>query len=126
MPVAGHRLWREENRVAAGGEVVERRAVGRAAAPVRVSQPRRPGLRRPRKPPAAATARRPVACMAAGAGRASLATGAVRLAGGPAIERSTAEPGPAAAACGVTPPWRIRAPTPDPRAGGCTVTRVPE
>src|SRR3974390_3808109 len=125
MPVAGHRLWREENRVAAGGEVVERRAVGRAAAPVRVSQPRRPGLRRPRKPPAAATARRPVACMAAGAGGGSLATGAVRLAGGPAIERSTAEPGPAAAACGVTPARRITARTPAACAGARPVAPGP-
>ena len=69
------------------------------------------------KPPDAATAPRPVAAVAAGAGRASLATGAVRLAGGPAIERSTAEPG-GAVARGVTPAFRIRARTrpPAPRS----------
>jgi len=61
----------------------------------------------------------------AGAGRAGLATGTVRLAGGPAIERSTAEPGPVAEARGVTPAWRIGARTPAACAAVCTVTTVP-
>jgi hypothetical protein len=66
---------------------------------------------------------RPVAAVAAGAGRAGLAAGAARRAGGPAIERSTAEPGPAAR--GVTPGLRISARTPAACAAVCTVTTVP-
>src|SRR5271166_2524591 len=75
--------------------------------PREIPQPRRP--RRPRKLPDAAAAPRPVAWAPAAAGiLASLVTGAMRLTAGPAIERSTAEPGLAVAACGVTPALRIR------------------
>ncbi len=46
----------------------------------------------------------------------------MRLTGGPAIERSTAEPGVAVAACGVTPALRIRMWTSAACAAVCTVT----
>jgi hypothetical protein len=49
----------------------------------RVGSPTGPGLRRPRKPPDAATAPRPVACVATRAGRAGLAAGQGRDNGRP-------------------------------------------
>src|SRR5260370_5982859 len=75
-------------------------------------QRRRP---RPRKLPDAAAAPRPVARVLSAAGTlASLVTGAMRLTGGPAIERSTGEPGPAGG--GRPPPGPPRAPMPAPAA----------
>src|SRR5512146_3143971 len=97
----------------------------RGPAADQVLQPRRSYLRRPRKPPDAATAPLPVAWVAARTRRAGLATGAMRLAGGPAMERSTAEPGPAAAARGVTPALRISVRTSAACAAVCTVTTIP-
>src|SRR5580704_16026030 len=86
-------------------------------------QRRRP---RPRKLPDAAAAPWPVARAPSAAGTlASLVTGARRLTGGPAIERSTGEPGPAGAACGVTPALRIRMRTSAACAAVCTVTTAP-
>src|SRR5260370_20373748 len=86
-------------------------------------QRRRP---RPRKLPDAAAAPRPVARVLSAAGTlASLVTGAMRLTGGPAIERSTGEPGPAVAACGVTAALRIRMRTSAACAAVCTVTTAP-
>src|SRR6516225_10316725 len=87
--------------------------------PVRGTQPRRG--RRPRKAPDAATAPRPVAWPLTNTGRAGAATHAVRFAWGPAIERSTAEPGSTMAACGLTPALRINVRTSVACAGVCTV-----
>src|SRR6266545_7362983 len=84
-------------------------------------------LRRPRYPADRATAALPVAATAV-AGASRTAAGAARTArpaGGPAMERSSAEPGLTLAVRGDTPAWRIRPRTSPACAGLCTVITTP-